>query len=139
MPAKPTPNLADLRSQARLTYRYWPIYLHLRLREVEQHLTAAERQALAGPPSNLAVLVQYGLWKAEESVPKQLEVSGLAWPAAELCFFRVGPCLSAKGFLKAFVSLDAVAADAGIVQRLELLRVRTEDAASLDIIRNRVS
>ena len=39
-----TPNLDELRGQARSSYRYWHIYLMLRLREVEQHLTPAEKE-----------------------------------------------------------------------------------------------
>jgi hypothetical protein len=42
-------NLAELRAQARMTYRYWHIYLMLRLREIEQHLAPEERATLSLP------------------------------------------------------------------------------------------
>lgn len=142
MPPKTTQSLEDLRSQARLTFRYWPIYLQLRLREVEQHLSATERQALGNSPPQLApkntpldlsILLEYGLWQEDELVPEIVEAPILAVPAAESYFFCVGMSLSQKGFLKAFMSLDAVAIQQGGVLRLELLRVRLEDAEHLTL------
>jgi len=73
MTSKPTQSLDDLRAQARLTYRYWPIYLMLRLREAEQHLTPDQRRALpSGVSSTLDVsrLVTYGLWNSDLPLPK---------------------------------------------------------------------
>jgi hypothetical protein len=151
MPPKTTQSLEDLRIQARLTFRYWPIYLQLRLREVEQHLSPSERQALGSKPAQLApkntaldlsILLEYGLWKEDEIVPEIAEPPNLAVPAAESYFFRVGTSLSQKGFLKAFISLDAVAVQQGTVLRLELLRVRLEDAEHLNLagkLFNRIS
>jgi hypothetical protein len=142
MPPRTTQSLEDLRSQARLTFRYWPIYLQLRLREVEQHLSPAERQALGTHPPQLApqnprvdlsILLEYGLWKAEEIVPEITEPPLLALPVADDYFFRVGTTLTQKGFVQAFVSLDAVAVQRGNILRLELLRVRVEDSASLHL------
>ena len=73
MTQKTTQSLDDLRAQARLTYRYWPIYLMLRLREAEQHLTPDQRRALpAGIFAALDVsrLVTYGLWDSDLPTPK---------------------------------------------------------------------
>lgn len=59
-------NLDDLRATARLTYRYWPIYLMLRLRELEQHLPPDQRPPLDFVDSNTAALWKLlrrgGLW-----------------------------------------------------------------------------
>ena len=49
-------SLDELRDLARRTYRYWPIYLVLRLRELEQHLDPDDRPALLSLCS--AVVVQ---------------------------------------------------------------------------------
>ena len=56
-------NLADLRAHARLTYRYWIIYLILRLRELEQHLDPSEQAFLlpTRPMNELEELVKLGL------------------------------------------------------------------------------
>ena len=58
-------NLADLRAHARLTYRYWIIYLILRLRELEQHLDPSEQAFLlpTRPMNELEELVKLGLWE----------------------------------------------------------------------------
>ena len=59
-------NLDDLRATARLTYRYWPIYLMLRLRELEQHLPPDQRPPLDFVDSDTAALWKLlrrgGLW-----------------------------------------------------------------------------
>jgi len=65
-----TTNLADLRAHARLTYRYWSIYLILRLRELEQHLDPAERPPLltmhaTHAPQGIEVLHELGLWEGD--------------------------------------------------------------------------
>lgn len=144
---KPTQSLDELRSQARLTYRYWHIYLTLRLREVEQHLTPAQRAELSGnsaPQSrfNLQLLVNSGLWKAGEPMPDLPQLPSLSLPAAENYFFRVGNSLNASGFSKQYISLDVVALTSETVLRLELMRVRAEDSEMLELactILNRIA
>jgi hypothetical protein len=68
-------SLHELRAQARITYRYWHIFLMLRLREIETHLTQAERdvlgQVVAPKPMNLltATLIEYDLLMGDETLP----------------------------------------------------------------------
>ncbi len=142
MPAKTSQSLEDLRSQARLTFRYWHIYLYLRRREVEQHLSVQQQRTLAGnlpqlapknPPVDLAILLEYGLWKEDEQMPDVAELPPFTLPVAESYFFRVGVSLGQRGFLPSFVSLDAIAVQQDNVLRLELLRSRLEDAEPLPL------
>ena len=93
MTGKSTPSLDDLRAQARRTFRYWPIYLMLRVREVEQHLTpaqlaelgslvsvsqgAGEAEIVLTSPSQqhdprISLLTEYGLLPADLSLPDSL-------------------------------------------------------------------
>jgi hypothetical protein len=140
MPPKSSQSLDDLRSHARLSYRYWPIYLYLRLREVEQHLTSAERAALGEPKPkvgttatnlDLSILIEYGLWKEDEIVPEIDEPALSELPSAENYLFRVGASLTSKGFSQDFCSLNLVAVLAEQALHLELLRVRNTDARTL--------
>jgi hypothetical protein len=137
MPLKPTPSLDALRAQAQANFRYWHIYLMLRWREVEQHLSASDRQAL--PPLPLTtpesldthLLRTYGLLTGEEVLPTIAPLPTLAPLVADDFFYRVGVTLTTRGFLTACVSLDYVSVYAGQVAHLELLRVQPEDEASL--------
>jgi hypothetical protein len=140
MPPKPSQSLDDLRSHARLSYRYWPIYLYLRLREVEQHLTAAERAELGNVQPkleakaikiDLTILIEYGLWKEDEIVPEIDEPDPSELPPAENYFFRVGASLRSKGLSQDFCSLNLVAVLVEKMLHLELLRVRNADAQTL--------
>jgi hypothetical protein len=140
MPPKTTQSLDDLRSHARLSYRYWPIYLYLRLREVEQHLTDAERAELGetkpklqARTSNLdlSILIEYGLWSEDEIVPEVDEPTYNELAVAEQYMFRVGASLTIKGFSQDFYSLNLVAILTEQVLHLELLRVRNTDAQTL--------
>jgi hypothetical protein len=88
------PSIDELRTQARRTYRYWPLYLLLRLREVEQHLTPAQRDELGAvlgeaalPTAPAAVvggwdirlLVEYGLLQGNEPLPTTPPPPTLRW------------------------------------------------------------
>ncbi len=84
-------SLDELRDHARRTYRYWPIYLVLRLRELEQHLDPDNRPALLSasgtlPPPDVSGLVQAGLWRgripAGTTPPSSLTIPD----GATLCF-----------------------------------------------------
>jgi hypothetical protein len=136
-----TPGLDELRGQARRTYRYWPIYLMLRLREVEQHLTPTQIDEL-GPvvgfdplasaslpariPSDgrLALLVEYGLL-TDDVYPLDLPVNALPLPAADDYLFRTGVSLINGQWNSSCVSLDFVAHQANTLLRIELLRTAT--------------
>src|SRR5688572_16058373 len=129
MPPKTTQSLDDLRSHARLSYGYWPIYLYLRLREVEQHLTSAERAALGEPKPkfgttatnlDLSILIEYGLWKEDEIVPEIDEPALSEFPSAENYLFRVGASLTSKGFSRDYCSLNLIAVLTEQVLHLEL-------------------
>jgi hypothetical protein len=124
-------SLASLRQQARASFRYWHIYLYLRLREVEQHLRPSERHSTPHAPAELELLWAYGLWAEDDTMPDPTPLPALALPTAERYSFRVGVSLGQRGFLPAFVSLDAVALQGAQVLRLELVRVRLEDADTL--------
>ena len=109
-------DLNALREQARLTYRYWPIYLVLRLREIEQHLSDEERASLAleagPPPPNLTLLQRYHLWG--DATPALDPPNALAVPdEATLCFEVDDTSNSAR--------LQAVATAAAEAYRLDLL------------------
>ena len=85
-----TASLDELRDHARLTYRYWPIYLVLRLRELEQHLDPDDRPALLGSSTttlpDVSGLVEAGLWRgrvpAGTTSPPSLNIPD----GASLCF-----------------------------------------------------
>ncbi|MEO0564395.1 MAG: hypothetical protein AAF125_19985 [Chloroflexota bacterium] len=84
-------SLEELRDHARLTYRYWPIYLMLRLRELEQHIDPDKRPTPFGSSGraiapDVAGLVQAGLWRsripADTTSPPPLTIPD----EATLCF-----------------------------------------------------
>ena len=128
MPAQPTQSLDDLRSQARLTYRYWPIYLMMRLREIEQHLDPATRPVLASlaVPAGLdiAKLVTYGLWDSDIPLPQYTPPPPLALPAATR--LRIQTRLQADSVL-----LEALAEDVDGYWQLPLLRSPLAQQADL--------
>lgn len=159
MPVKATPGLDELRSQARQTFRYWPIYLMLRLREVEQHLTPAQRDELgpvAGfdslsvaaslparipPDGRVALLIEYGLLTGEEPI-RDISVDSIPLPDADACFFRAGAALINTQFQRGYVSLDFVMRQEATLARMELLRttaIFSEAIASAAEVFNRMS
>ena len=85
-----TASLDELRDHARRTYRYWPIYLVLRLRELEQHIDPDDRPALLG--SSVAILpdvsglVQAGLWRGRVPAGTTSPPSLAIPDGATLCF-----------------------------------------------------
>jgi hypothetical protein len=85
-------NLAELRAQARMTYRYWHIYLMLRLREIEQHLAPEERATLSLPAPtakpDARILHEAGLLPDGASLA---EISMLTIPEAMHHRFLVQP------------------------------------------------
>ncbi len=132
MSTRATPSLDELRSQARRTFRTWPIYLMLRLRDVEQHLTPAQRAALGpvlgvGTPDpimplpesiardgRLTLLIEYRLLPDEDLLLKPLPVLAER-PAVTTCHFHVAA-------QSAGVALMCEAQHEADVLRLELLR-----------------
>lgn len=104
MSAKSTSSLDELRSQARRTFRTWPIYLMLRLRDVEQHLTSAQRAELGPvlgfdtpdsqgtmlastiPDERLALLIEYGLLPRDVVIPNAMPAL-IAHPPLTTCHF----------------------------------------------------
>lgn len=115
------PSLHELRAQARITYRYWHIYLMLRLREIETHLTQAERdelgEVIAPKPMNLltATLIEYGLLTGDENLPDISPPAPLDLPDGDLVFYVIDASL--------YVICDR--------QRLELMRV---DVSHADVL-----
>jgi hypothetical protein len=137
-----TQSLDDLRVQARLTFRYWPIYLMLRQREVDRHLTTQERQLLGTTrptvvwvESNKTVelLTRYGLWREGLPMDEKQKIEYLTLPEGGQYFFRVGKSLTTHGFQSKTVSLDVVSVAANGVKRLELMRVQVSDRNTLEI------
>ena len=146
MPPKSTQSLDELRAQARRTFRYWPIYLMLRLREVEQHLTPQERTQLGAIPGtqpllvtpnslhpDTAILVEYGLLDGSEDLPEVQSPPPLELPPADDYLFRVGTTLSGNRLKSITISLDFVALLASQPLRVELMRVREQDSRTLQI------
>jgi len=123
------PSLDELRAQARQTFRYWPIYLMLRLRQLEQHLSPEERAHLGMGDTqevprlrtgDTAILREYGLLSGDEALPV-VDVPPAVIPLADSYRLEV----RASG---ATVSLFMLADSASV----ELLRVRTQDQATLE-------
>ena len=83
-------SLDELRDHARRTYRYWPIYLVLRLRELEQHLDPDNRPALLGSGSvtlpDVSGLVQAGLWRGRIPAATTPPPSLIIPDGVTLCF-----------------------------------------------------
>lgn len=139
MSTRATPSLDELRSQARRTFRTWPIYLMLRLRDVEQHLPPAQRAEL-GPivgidtpdpimplPESIArdgrltLLIEYGLLPEQDKRSEPLPVL-TERPPVTTCRFYV----EAQPY---GVALMCEAQHEADVLRLELLRT---DGAYID-------
>ena len=114
-----TASLDELRDHARRTYRYWPIYLVLRLRELEQHLDPDDRPALLGSSGatlpDVSGLVQAGLWRgrvpAGTASPPTLTIPD----GATLCFEVQTTSDTA--------TLVALAQGAYEIQQVEIMRV----------------
>jgi hypothetical protein len=140
--ANPPPSLDDLRVQARLTYRYWPIYLMLRLREIDQHLTLAQLAELGSLPEMpkttlpitrsaatsatvTALLVEYGLL-SESDLPPAVALPFLSPLAAADYRFQAGPTWSGQQFHPTWMALDVLAYQNNTLLHLELLRTTTD-------------
>jgi hypothetical protein len=126
-----TPSLDELRSQARRTFRTWPIYLMLRLRDVEQHLTPAQRVELGpvlgfGAPNpmvplpeaiardgRLTLLIEYGLLPEQDEWSEPLPMLAER-PPITTCRFEIETQTSG-------VSLMCEAQHEADLLRLELL------------------
>lgn len=128
------PSLDELRTQARRTYRYWPLYLLLRLREVEQHLTSAQRDELGAvlgavttAPSvveaaewDIALLVEYGLLQGGEPLPTTAPPAPLRWIEGEC-----------RGFVVNAAALEFSLETAQQQYRVALLRTTNQHSAVL--------
>jgi len=141
MSTRATPSLDELRSQARRTFRTWPIYLMLRLRDVEQHLTPAQRAELGpvlgfGAPDSimplpqsiardgrLALLIEYGLLPEEEHWTEPLPILAER-PPVTACHFQVATLTNG-------VALMCEAQHEADLLRLELLRTEATYAHDL--------
>ena len=148
MPPKPTQSLEELQAQARRNFRYWPIYLMLRLREVEQHLSPMERERLgvlpgidAGveneevPDLNISILLEYGLLAGDEQLPHVELPNPIQIPDAEAYHFRVGASLAMGKLNDLFQSLDFVAIAPKVTQHIEILRVPASEGQQLQAAR----
>lgn len=91
MQPKSAPNLDDLRAQARLTFRYWPLYLMLRLREIEPHLSDMQRQALGVHTTgfDLREVIAAGLWTAGQAHEGAVAPLALQVPPDTTLYFDV--------------------------------------------------
>jgi hypothetical protein len=111
-----------------------PIYLMLRLREVEQHLSPAEHQQLGAVLTNrpllettqktnqdISILIEYGLLDGTETLAQIEPPPPTTLPTADDYFFRVGPTLVKSGFKSDYTSLDFVALLASQPRRVEIL------------------
>ena len=125
-----TSNLDELRDHARRTYRYWPIYLVLRLRELEQHLDPDDRPALLSPSGGSTLpdasgLVQAGLWQGR--IPAgTLSPPPITIPdGATLCFeVQTAPDT---------VTLVALAQGTHEIHQVEIMRVPSAHQDVLDL------
>ena len=112
-------SLAALRDHARHTYRYWPIYLVLRLREIEQHLDPDNRPVLLGSGGStlpdVSGLVEAGLWRGAISADTTFS-SPLSIPDGAILCFEV----QSTGDV---VTLVAVAQTTISIHQVELMRV----------------
>jgi hypothetical protein len=131
------PSIDELRTQARRTYRYWHLYLLLRLREVEQHLTPAQRDELGSvlglatdtaPPLPAAVagswdvslLVEYRLLQGDEPLPNTPPPPPLRWIEGEC-----------RGFVVNDTALEFSLETDQQQYRVELLRTTHQHSAVL--------
>ena len=111
-----TASLDDLRTHARRTYRYWPIYLMLRLREIEQHLDPAAREPVlpaSTPSPDLVALVAAGLWSG--TIPAN-------WVAPPALTVAADALLTFDVVTDETAVLVAVAVSEDQTDRLDLLR-----------------
>ena len=118
-------DMQQLQTQARRSYRYWPVLLILRMRHLEQHVSAEQLADLplltasSGTVLDVSILTEYGLPTPEQlpslTVP-QLEDC----PAARSYFFRVG-----QG--ENYVTLDLLRSSESDYHAYELLRMTPED------------
>ena len=115
-----TSNLDELRDHARRTYRYWPIYLVLRLRELEQHLDPDDRPALLSSSGSSTLpdvfgLVQAGLWQGQVPAGTVLPPPIAIPDGATLCFeVETAPNT---------VTLIALAQGTDEIHQVEIMRV----------------
>jgi hypothetical protein len=129
------PSIDELRMQARRTYRYWPLYLLLRLREVEQHLTSTQRDelgsvlgeaALPSAPAAITdgwdtrLLVEYGLLQGDEPLPTTPPPPTLRW--------LDGEC---RGFIVNGTALEFIMETEQQQVRVELLRTTHQHSQTL--------
>lgn len=122
-------SLDELRDHAQMTYRYWPIYLVMRLRELEQHLDPDARPTLLSSPNlpDVSGLVQSGLWRgpilAGTTLPTHIAIPD----SATLCFeVQTAPDTT---------TLIALAQGAYEIQQVEIMCV---PSAHVDVLTNAV-
>jgi hypothetical protein len=120
-----TDNMQQLQTQARRSYRYWPVLLILRMRHLEQHVTTEQLAELplltmsSGAVLDVSILTEYGL-------PTPDQLPSLAIPELEDCpaarsyFFRVG-----QG--ENYVTLDLLRSSDSEYYAYEVLRMTLED------------
>ena len=118
-------DMQQLQTQARRSFRYWPVLLVLRMRQLEQHVTSEQLADLpllmtsSGIVPDVSVLTEYGL-----PTPEQLP--SLAMPELEECpparsyFFRAG-----KG--ENYATLDLLRSSDAEYHTYETMRMALED------------
>jgi len=114
-----TDGLTQIQEKSRLTFRYWPILLVLRVREIEQHMETEGERGLLGPPTAQTLLRQYDLWNGREddmTTPPKVEM-----PAGSNLVFAVDETDGGT-------VLSATATDVKETWRLDLMRVPPEHA-----------
>lgn len=118
-------DIQQLQTQARRSYRYWPVLLVLRIRHLEQHVSAEQLADLpllmtsSGTAPDLSILTEYGL-PTPEQLPSLTVPELEDCPAAHAYFFRVG-----QG--DDFITLDLLRSSKSDYLAYELLRMTLED------------
>jgi hypothetical protein len=125
-----TASLDELRDHARRTYRYWPIYLVLRLRELEQHLDPDDRPTLLGSGGatlpDISGLVQAGLWRGRVPAGTVSPPSLTIPDGATLCFEVQTTSDTA--------TLVALAQGAYEIHQVEIIRVPSVHEDALQVV-----
>ena len=88
-------DMQQLQTQARRSFRYWPVLLILRMRQLEQHVTSEQLADLpslttsSGTVPDVSILTEYRL-PTPEQLPSLVMPELEDCPPARSYFFRVG-------------------------------------------------
>ncbi len=99
----------ELAQQARAAYRYWPLFLVRRVRQLERHVNGQVVTVI--PPSTSAPVPSSARWVTEADVavlresglplpdelPRAMMPERMRLPAAEQCWFHAGPLPGVEG------------------------------------------